>query len=200
MAVKEPTVALQSLGGSSGSLEQSPPVQQEPPTASPHAYPKGFKLILIVIGLCLSVLCMALDNTIIATAVPRITDEFDSLQDIGWYGSAYLLTTCAFQLFYGKLYSYYNIKIVYLCGLGFFEAGSLICGVAPNSPALIVGRSIAGFGSAGLFNGVLLIIAHIAPVKERPTLIGIAGAMYGPASVAGPLICGAFTDNVTWRW
>lgn len=165
-----------------------------------HGYPNGFKLAIIVVGLCLSVFCMALDNTIIATAIPRITDEFNSLQDIGWYGSAYLLTTCAFQLFYGKLYSLFNIKIVYLAALFFFEAGSLICALAPNSTALIVGRAIAGFGAAGVFTGVLLIIAHICPVHKRPVYTGIAGAMYGPASVVGPLIGGAFTDNVTWRW
>lgn len=102
-------------------------------------YPTGLKLAVIMFGLCLSVFCVALDNTIIATAIPRITDDFHALQDVGWYGSAYLLTTCAFQLFYGKLYSRFNIKLVFLTALFIFEAGSLICGTAPNSIALIVG-------------------------------------------------------------
>lgn len=93
----------------------------------------------IMFGLCLSVFCVALDNTIIATAIPRITDDFRALQDVGWYGSAYLLTTCAFQLFYGKLYSRFSIKLVFLAALFIFEAGSLICGNAPNSIALIIG-------------------------------------------------------------
>ncbi|KAK4996342.1 hypothetical protein LTR28_000224, partial [Elasticomyces elasticus] len=86
-------------------------------------YPASFKLAMITIALCLSVFCMALDNTIIATAIPRITDEFKALNDVGWYGSAYLLTTCAFQLFFGKLYTYLNLKWVYLIALGIFELG-----------------------------------------------------------------------------
>jgi hypothetical protein len=65
-------------------------------------YPQGIKLALIIIALCLSVFLVALDNTIIATAIPKITDRFNSLGDVGWYASAYLLTTCALQLFFGK--------------------------------------------------------------------------------------------------
>lgn len=70
-----------------------------------NEYPHGFKFAIIMIGLCLSVLCIALDNTIIATAILHITDDFYTLRDVGWCGSAYLLPTCAFQLFYGKMYS-----------------------------------------------------------------------------------------------
>jgi predicted MFS family arabinose efflux permease len=91
-----------------------------------NKYPRGFKFAIIMIGLCLSAFCIALDNTIIATAIPRITDDFHTLQDVGWYGSAYLLPTCAFQLFYGKLYSKLSIKGVYLVALLLFEAGSLV--------------------------------------------------------------------------
>ncbi|KAI0195441.1 MFS general substrate transporter [Astrocystis sublimbata] len=163
-------------------------------------YPKGIKLLLISVALCLSVFLVALDNSIIATAIPAITDEFQSLADIGWYGSAYLLTTAALQLLFGKLYTYLNLKYVYLTAIVIFEIGSLICGVAKDSPTLIVGRAIAGLGSAGLFSGALLILAHSVPLAKRPLYTGLIGGVYGVASVAGPLLGGVFTDKVTWRW
>ncbi|KAJ7152948.1 major facilitator superfamily domain-containing protein [Mycena filopes] len=163
-------------------------------------YPEGLKLGLITLALCLSVFFVALDNTIIATAIPKITDQFNSLDDVGWYGSAYLLTTAAFQLLFGRLYSFLSIKWVYITAISIFELGSLLCGVAPNSTALIVGRAIAGLGSSGIFSGALIIVANAVPLHKRPVYTGIMGAMYGIASVAGPLMGGVFTDKVTWRW
>lgn len=163
-------------------------------------YPSGMKLGLINLALCLAVFLMALDNAIIATAIPKITDQFHSLADVGWYGSAYMLTTAALQLLFGRFYTFFSIKWVFLIAIGFFELGSLICGVAPNSLALIIGRAIAGVGSAGLFSGALIILAYSVPLEKRPIYTGLVGSMYGIASVSGPLLGGVFTDKVTWRW
>jgi predicted MFS family arabinose efflux permease len=107
------------------------------------------------------------DRSILATAVPRITEEFDSLPDVGWYGSAYLLTSCCFQLLFGKLFAEFSIKWVYLAALGLFELGSLVCALAPNSAALIIGRAVAGLGSAGIFTGVMLVSTEVKCVHQN---------------------------------
>jgi len=104
------------------------------------------------------------------------------------------------QLLFGKLYTHFNIKLIFLSAIAIFELGSLICGAAPTSKALIVGRAIAGLGSAGVFNGGVIIISRTVPLVRRPIYVGIVGAMYGIASVAGPLMGGAFTDHLSWRW
>lgn len=140
-------------------------------------------------SLCLQNLCPNeyQDNTIIATAIPKITDQFDSLGDVGWYGSAYLLTTCSVILMFGKFYTFYSTKWIYLLALSIFEVGSLVCGVTPSSVGLICGRAIAGLGAAGLFSGSILIISQSVPLAKRPMYTGLVGSMFGIASVAGPL-------------
>jgi hypothetical protein len=113
---------------------------------------------------------------------------------------AYMLTTASLQLLSGKFYSFFSIKWVFLASILLFELGSLICGVAQNSLTLIIGRAVAGMGSAAIFSGALIILAHSVPLERRPMYSVFIGSMYGIASVAGPLLGGAFTDKVTWRW
>ena len=111
-------------------------------------YPHALKLAFIVVALVLSIFLVALDMTIVATAIPRITDEFHSLNDVGWYGSAFFLTLASFQSTWGKAYKYFDLKPTFMVSIAIFEIGSLICGVAQNSVTLIVGRAIAGTGSS----------------------------------------------------
>ena len=163
-------------------------------------YPHGVRLVGIVLALVVSVFLVALDMTIVATAIPKITDQFHSLDDVGWYGSAFFLTIAAFQSTWGKVYRYFPLKISFLLSIFIFEVGSLICGVANDSTTLIVGRAIAGLGGAGIASGAYTIVAFSAPAKQRPVFTGILGATYGGASVIGPLLGGVFTQKVSWRW
>src|SRR5690606_33976983 len=142
-------------------IEEKSEPSNSPPKLSPVV------LIILAVSFSLSIFCIGIDNTILATATPKITDQFGSINDIGWYGSAYSLTTCGFQLFFGKLYSFYEVKWVYLIALAIFEIGSLICAVAPSSIALIIGRAIAGVGAAGMSQGVFLMIALLIEVRRR---------------------------------
>jgi hypothetical protein len=110
------------------------------------------------------------------------------------------MTFGGFQSTWGKFYKYFSLKIYFMVAIALFELGSLICGVAPNATALIVGRAIAGLGGAGIGSGAFTIVGFIAEPQKRPALIGFTGATYGIAAVLGPIIGGAFSDKVTWRW
>ncbi|KAK7946579.1 major facilitator superfamily transporter [Apiospora aurea] len=162
--------------------------------------PTGFKLLMIVVALNISIFLIALDNTIVATAIPAITDEFHGIQDVAWYGAAFFMTAGGFQSTWGKMYKYFPLKPSYLAAIVIFEVGSLVCAVAPTSPSFIIGRAVAGVGAAGVGSGSYTIIAFVAEPKDRATYTGILGAVYGLASVLGPLLGGVFSSTTTWRW
>ncbi|KAJ5743570.1 hypothetical protein N7533_008440 [Penicillium manginii] len=160
----------------------------------------GIPLVVVITGLGLSIFLLSLDSSIIATAIPRITSEFNSTGDIGWYGSAYSFAMCACQPIAGKLYTSFAMKGMFLGCLGVFELGSLLCALAVNSPMLIIGRAIAGVGAAGCFTGAFCIVAVSIPLVKRPFYIGILQSTFGIATIIGPVLGGAFTEHVTWRW
>jgi MFS family permease len=104
------------------------------------------------------------------------------------------------MLAFGQLLSVASTKWVYMLLICIFEIGSLLCGVAPSMNILILGRAIAGVGAAGIFVSVFVIVSQITRLEQRPLLFGLFGGIYAVSSVVGPLLGGAFTDKVTWRW
>lgn len=111
-----------------------------------------------------------------------------------------MLTSCAFQLIFGRFYTFYAPKWVFLLAVALFEIGSAICGAAPTSTAFIVGRAVAGLGSCGITAGVIVIITDSVPLQKRPMFTGFMGSIFGVSSVVAPLMGGALTDRVSWRW
>ncbi|GAB1199607.1 hypothetical protein APSETT444_008962 [Aspergillus pseudonomiae] len=151
--------------------EQQPPISREDGRSSAEdmVYPTGLKLALLLMSIFVGMFLVSLDRLIVSTAIPQITNEFNSAKDIGWYGTAYLLTNCAFQLVFGKIYTVFNVKPIFLISIVLFEAGSALCGAAPNSVTFILGRAIAGLGGGGILSGVwseariiaLLVLAFV---------------------------------------
>jgi predicted MFS family arabinose efflux permease len=106
---------------------------------------------VVIVSVYLAFFLIALDRMIIATAIPAITNSFGSISDIGWYGSAYMLTCAIFNPLSGSIYRFYPVKWVFMASVVLFEVGSAVCGAAPTSVAFIIGRAIAGIGAAGKY-------------------------------------------------
>lgn len=163
-------------------------------------YVEGFKLFLVMLSINMAALLTALEIGIISTAIPQITDEFHSLSDVGWYGSATFLIVAATSATWGKLYKYCNAKWVFLSSMAFFMIGSIPAAAAPNSQSIIVGRAIQGLGIAGSMSGSIIVINFVSHPSKHPLLIGIWTGVFMISTILGPIIGGAFTSGVTWRW
>ncbi|OJZ90342.1 hypothetical protein ASPFODRAFT_202897 [Aspergillus luchuensis CBS 106.47] len=182
------------------SMEETNSIQSEGLASQATTPTETWRLAIVIVSLCCGTFLVALDTTIISVAVPSISTTFQAFDDVGWYGSAYLLTVTAFQPAFGNVFQLFDAKATYLSVAVLFEAGSVLCAASPSSTAFIVGRAITGVGAAGLYQGALSIVGLSVPLEKRPMYLGIVLSVFGIAACLGPPLGGILTQHVTWRW
>ncbi len=161
----------------------------------------GQRRILVIIGaLLLGMLLAALDQTIVATALPTIAGDLHGLSHLSWVVTAYLLASTVSTPLWGKLGDLYGRKAFFQAAIVIFLIGSVLAGLAHTMLELIAFRAVQGIGGGGLLTGAQTIVADVVPARDRGRYQGLFGSVFGVTSVVGPLIGGFFVDNLSWRW
>jgi EmrB/QacA subfamily drug resistance transporter len=158
------------------------------------------RILAIYAGLMVALFLAALDQTIVATALPRIVTELGGITQYSWVFTAYMLASTVTVPLYGKLGDVYGRKRLMLFAIVVFLVGSALCGLAQNMTQLVVFRAIQGFGAGGLIPLAMAVIGAIVPPRDRGRFQGLIGSVFGSASIIGPAVGGFIVDHTTWRW
>jgi EmrB/QacA subfamily drug resistance transporter len=158
------------------------------------------RILAIYSGLMVTLALAALDQTIVATALPRIVGDLGGIAQYSWVFTAYMLTSTVTVPLYGKLGDVYGRKNLFLIAIATFLAGSALCGIAQSMTELVVFRAVQGIGAGGLFPLSLAVIGNIVPPRDRGRWQGLIGAVFASASIIGPAVGGFIVDSTTWRW
>ena len=164
------------------------------------AHDEHRRILVILAALMLGMALAALDQTIVATALPTIAGDLHGLNHLSWVVTAYLLATCISTPLWGKLGDLYGRKSLFQLAILIFLAGSMLSGLSQSMIELIAFRAIQGVGAGGLMVGAQAIMGDVVPARQRGRYMGYFGAVFGITNVAGPLLGGWFTEHLSWRW
>lgn len=171
-----------------------------PAHATEHVTRSHAEIMVVIVALMLAMLLAALDQTIVATALPTIASDLHGLSKYSWVATAYLLTSAVATPLYGKISDMFGRKKIFQIAIGMFLLGSVLCGAAQTMNQLIVFRGIQGIGGGGLMTLALAIVGDVVPPRQRGKYQGYFSGVFAISSVAGPLLGGLFTDHLNWRW